>query len=862
METHIQSQSVRARGWTVVFGMAAVEGLAALLYLAGLPADAENALLLGFSARRLALMAALVGCASAFGVLAGLSLKPGWRERWLDPARSRVLFNALLVLLPLGAAASFLILLVLAALYRGSGDFAYSAYHERLLPLLAWAGLVCLQSAVWLGWAGGFHWPALRFQVGVFRAAAAALGLFALAWVFVALTGIGITPDIVGWGEPAVPLLEWQIGLAGLGGALFLLYLAYRRWPDRRDWIVAGALWLLAAGLWLGQPVRPAFFATAGRLPNNEIYPFSDGAYYGLFAQSVLIGNGFKGGEIAPRPLYITLLAGFHGLAGQEYEDVIALQTLLLACFPVVLFFIGRELHSRPAGLVAALWATLREVTAIAAAPFTEDASTSQLFFADLPAALAIALWALLAIRWLKAPARGSLPPLLAGGALGLAMLVRTQSLFMLPPVLLLALLGMPRSLPRRWAAWLRTVGWALLGLLLAVAPWLWRNWYVTGQVAFDDPRSQSGVMLARYILDADGSVPAPEIRPGEEPGAYAGRVRQGLLRSLATRPGPIARFVSAHFLNAEISNLLLMPVRHSISSPGELLAPDWAFWESWAGAPSSGQALLMALNLSLIALGSGAGWARLRWAGMALLLMNFSYNFSHALARNSGWRYLLPVDWMVYMLAAVGLVEAALAVLLVMGVPAGRLRPLLATRAAAPAAPASGSPRRAAVLAAGAALLLTGSLLPLVEVLVPRRYPEQPRPALAAEFIRRVEGSGPGLLASSLESFVEQPETVLLKGRALYPRFYAAGEGEPQTAKTGYEPLPYPRTLFQLASNEYYGLVVLRADQPPDHLPNAADVIVLGCLEQGYLDARAVLVLERDGSVIPAGEGIPARCP
>ncbi len=865
METNPQTQNVRACGWTVVLGLAAVEGLAALLYLASLPADAENAGLLGFSTRRLALMAVLAGLAAGFAWLAGLSSRPAWRSRWLDPLRSRAVFNLLLVLLPVGAAASLLVPFGLMSLYRASGDFVYFAFYERLLPFFVWAGLVCLQSALWLAWAGGFNWPALRFQRSVFRAAGVMMGLFALVWIFVALTGIGIIPDLVGWGEPAVALLEWQIWLAWLVGVLFLLFLANHRWPARRDWIVAAAIWLLAAGLWLGQPVRTAFFATPGRVPNYEIYPFSDGAYYGLFSQSILIGNGFKGGEVPPRPLYIALLAGFHALAGQEYEDIIVLQTLLLACFPVVLYFIGRELHSRPAGLVIALLAILREVTAIIATPFTDKASTSQMFFADLPAALVISLWALLAVMWLKSSRRSPLLTLLVGGSMGLAMLVRTQSVFMLPFVLLFALFGLSGGAP--WRArlflWLRQVGWVALGLFLAIAPWLWRNWQVTGQLAFDDPKTQTGVMAQRLNLSEQGYRPDLAMQPTEDLQSFSNRMNQNLFQFMLAYPERILGFLSAHTLNAEIDNLLLLPVRSGLADPRELLMPTQAFWEEWRGNPSGWQALLMALNLAVISIGIGAAWARHRWAGIALLLMNLSYNGSNALARNSGWRYLLPVDWITYVYAGLGLMELAFAILLIMGVPQVRLSPLLSSLPGEHSR-LSGwkNNQRVITILAGLAFLLVSSVLPLVERVVPPRYPLQTQDALADELLANPLLVQSGLHRDKVASFLAQPGARILKGRALYPRYYEAGDGEPRTAKTGYEPLDYARTVLQIASNDFYGLVILRSEQPPAYLPNAADVIVLGCMQDVYLDARVVLVLDEPGEFYLSSTGLPERCP
>ncbi|MBE0699245.1 MAG: hypothetical protein IH586_20170 [Anaerolineaceae bacterium] len=53
----------------------------------------------------------------------------------------------------------------------------------------------------------------------------------------------------------------------------------------------------------------------------------------------------------------------------------------------------------------------------------------------------------------------------------------------------------------------------------------------------------------------------------------------------------------------------------------------------------------------------------------------------------------------------------------------------------------------------------------------------------------------------------------------------------------------------------------MLRADQPPGDLPNAADVIVLGCMNDRYLDVAAVLVLGSPGGFYLSGERLPERC-
>ncbi len=868
----LSNKHTRFRYWPAIFALISLEAAAAAVYLARLPAD-PGGRFLGFSANRLALLAFLMVGALGFAAFAFRSRRVSWLEGWVRPQWRRPLATGLFLLLPLAALACLLAPLTLLSMYRTGGAFHYLAYYQRLLPLFAWGLAACLEILVGLAWSGAWHWRALKEQSLVWRAGLAVWVLFGLVGIFVAATGIGITPDRVGWGLPTVSLMEWQIGLAWVVGSGLLLWMAFRGWGARGDVLLAAAVWLLAAVLWLGQPIRPAFFAIAGRAPNFEIYPFSDGAYYAHFAQSALIGNGFKGGEIPARPMYVTLLAVFHLIAGQNYSDVITVQTLLLAFFPVVLFFLGRALHSRAVGVAIALMAILREVTAIYAMPITDNASNSKLFFADLPSALMISLWALIVVLWLKAAAQRPplhpsrrLLPFLVGGSLGAAMLFRTQSVFMLPVALLLALLAYRWN----WGRWLRAVGLVVLGLALTLSPWLLRNLSTTGRLAFDDDRSQTGSMAQRYSMS--GTDERFVYQPGEDPEVYSRRVTQGIFDFLWTHPGFVAGFVSAHWLNAETANLLVLPVRSGITDLRELVMPLRPTWQDWNGALSPWQGLLFAVNAGMIALGIGACWARAGWAGLLPLLANLSYNFSHALARNSGGRYLLPVDWVMYAYAAVGLLEITLAALAVLGVSPGRLAlylaaPNMARREDLADGALQGKQRPGisgwlAGVLIGLGFVLYGSLPWLVEQLIPARYPQQSRAELVREVLHSAIVESTGLDHAALERFTAQPGVVVVKGRALYPRYYDRGDGEPLTAKTGYEPLDYARTVFLVTAKTYNGLAILKAPTVPDHFPHPADVIIIGCPAGTYLDARLVLVLDGAGSVYTADSGFPETCP
>ena len=484
------AQSRLSRFWPAVLGLFSAISLAGLVALARLPADPEKTLALGFSASRLALIFALLGLALAWAGLGLVAWRTPGGAAWFEVARRPRLWDAVLLAAPLLALAAQALLAILWGLSQHGENFRYVAYAQRLQPVLDVLSLTGLLLFTWLAWLRRAELAAAHPLASalLWRAAVIWLVFGGLA-VFVAVTRIGITPELTGsWGKPAVPFLEWQVGLAWLLGSLLLLAEArapafFRSASKHADVYIGLAVWLGAALLWLSQPVQPAYFATPPRPPNYAIYPYSDGLTYAQYAQSILIGDGFMGDDIAARPLYIVFLAGLIGLAGQDYSRVIALQTLALAVFPLSLYLLGKELGSRPLGLAAALLVVLRDLTSNQVAPFTNDLTYSKLFFSELPAALMLSLFAWQAVRWIRRPEQARLAPLLAGGLLGLGMLVRTQSAISLPVALLAAWLAIKKP---RLA--LRGSLLLLAGVALAVTPWVWRNWRLTAGLVFDNP--------------------------------------------------------------------------------------------------------------------------------------------------------------------------------------------------------------------------------------------------------------------------------------------------------------------------------------------------------------------------------------
>ena len=439
---------------------------------------------------------------------------------------------------------------------------------------------------------------------------------------------------------------------------------------------------------------------------------------------------------------------------------------------------------------------------------------------------------------------------------MGITMFFRTQSMFIIPAILLLAWF----VYRRRHLAWLQATGLLLLGLALVTSPWLLRNYANKGQLVFDDPITQSGSMAQRYSLS--GKEINLRYQLGEDERAYSARIRQSIIDFISTYPDVVARFVAGHFLNAEITGAFILPIRDGLAEPGEILIPTHPFWEFRVGSLKPVQVILLVFNLALIGLGIGVCWARLKWIGLVPLAANLSYHFSMALARNSGERYLLAVDWVVLVYASVGLIEIAIAVMAVLGIPWRQVNPLLSRRTfgETESIPAMRIPLRNTVFI-GLILVLIGSLLPFVEWVVPQHYPDQTRPSLVAEVLEDPLLDQSDLDLATIERFISDPNVMVIKGRGFYPRFYNAGEGEEETAKIAYEPLDFARTVFLVASSTYNERVVLRSRNVPTYFPNPSDVIVIGCPGK-YLDAAVLIVKGDPGGVYTPDVDLSNGCP
>lgn len=893
----LERTTAEARRLAVIwFSLAGVQGLLAVGLFFTVPSQ-SGAVFLGLSAARLVFAAALL--------LASLLLlaAAAWTHR--RPASDRQ--PAVRALQGLSRPHRWQWLTALSMVGLLTGIFLVlltpeitepftSSLLERLQPLIVWFSGLCAQTVIlisgfYLGQAG------LRalFSNRILRGALLIWGFTLLVWAWVAWTRIGLVVDPTGWNVLGAPVTEIHALLAWLAGVIFLSLVTWAGRsqpspPARLDLLIGAVIWLLAVAYWLSIPLPESWFVTEPIAPNFEYYPNSDALIYDTTGQSMLVGEPFKSWDqpFPRRPMYALFLAGLRTLTAQQYLLTAALQAAVLAFFPVLIYLLARQLDNRLSGILAAALVIVREGSGIAVSG-SITVSHSRLLMSDFPNALGVLLFALLVVLWLRSPEIRLRQPLalLAGAVLGTFMLIRPESGVLLAAAGGIALLVLQRQ-PRRWMLGMVMMG---LGVALILAPWVWRNYQLTGQIFLERPGNRLDFLLERF-----GELqPAPPLagRASAQRNASLGGSRLQSDAALQVEPESptFLESFSTHFVHSQTQLALMLPA--TVRMPEALIGfmahqeparfyeqccttdsylrrlPFW-FDIDLQGFDLPRQSVVpLLVNLFLLSLGLSTAWHKQRWLGLLPLSFALLYILITAVARTSGGRYLLAVDWVSIFYFSLGLSQLTL----------WGMRGLTSWQTPSRwlAAEPSVESRRARPggkwLLPLALLLAAAILLATVEAFVPSRYDAERTEAQYQALLTADNASGLDLPA--IEAFQENGG-LILPGRALYPRFYPAERGAPGNpgtdtwagmARPSFFPQPFDRMGFYLVGPRNL-TVLLPSAEPVDGLPNAADVLVFGCPTEAFLQARAVAVFDQAGqfsalysdgtSGLPACESAP----
>ncbi len=650
-----------------------------------------------------------------------------------------------------------------------------------------------------------------------------------VVWVFIAVTGIGIVPDDRFWNIAGVPVL-WHQVIFTLLLILFLLDLKHINTGSKLasisqkpafPYLLMTLIWLAAVLVWQAEPLNHTYFAV-NTPPNYDTYPFSDAMYFDVGGQYFLMGEELNNGQITDRPYLMLYTALLHLLGGQDYQMMILFQIMLLALIPAVSYLIGWKLHSKTAGLVAGLLIILKEKNAIASA-FKVGLANSKVLTSELVNALLLVLIALCLLNWFRQGRDARLWPILAGGLTGLAIGIRGNSLSILPLAPLLALLVMlkqPKFLKQ----------WALVSLL-----------FLLGATA----------VLAPYSIDTAREFGTPfwldKIKNVIDRSDYASHEIEA--NTHLNRPAPetssdgFVILTLRHFLHNEATTVLMLPIRWQANPLKSTL--DHPIWDSatlWQGSLTTGEKLTLGANLLVLAFGIGAALRRWQITGLVPLAIHLTYNLTNAAARTSGGRYLAPTDWVVLLYFGIGI--CALVYAIRQWEPNPQAEKSIPTQL-------RGKLWLPALSLVG--FLLVGSAY-LLSDLIPQPYDlasaEARRSYLNAEVERLADA---GIDPTEVTAFINSKGAILSIGKALYPRYYQAGEATPASSHLPEIPPENARLYFMLLEDRTTShiSVPLPDDQDPTRFPHGAYGLILGCAKEGYIEGLVFIPLDRPNSQI-----------
>lgn len=811
-------------------------------YLLTIPADQKNSVLFGLSLERAALFTAFIACAlgaAAIGLVLFRSAETAARWKARLQKHEQTIHAAFLIFGWITAG------LLLSPNYR-FGEF--SDYFQRLKPaifLIFWAaasGTLLLSSIDFrAGWNLTISAAKKLFTKPFFIF----LLIFIVSASFIRLSGWGITAGNEAWYENAIPLQIQQVAL----GLTFLCICSSI--AGKRSWkklfqsrtINFFVIWALAAVIWSFAPMKSHFFAPGPYPPNAEFYPYSDANHNDAAAQSALYGLGFNHGRIVLKPVvsFVIYLCGL--LTGNRMNAMLMLQSALFAILPAAIYLIASDLAGNFCGWFAASLVIFQEWNALN----TTQILTihSRLEMSEFLSQVLFAFFALFMLRWLLASQLQSRYAAAAGGVLGLLVYTRFNFMALLPAVMLYVVVALWKMKRKALVSLLVFV----FSFSLCIAPWLVRSYQITGTFSPEIWGSFKAVVIGQRlkpVIEAqpESSIISPEIQSDSGLKTVASLIQAQTMPSnaaadqpqpaeLKLRIHPLIDTIGNHFLHNLSALLFILPTQLQFDDLDHLYTAENSVWQQrWDGKLTLPQGLMATLNLIILSIGLALIWRRFGWAGLSVLYFAVVYAASLGLARTSGGRYLVPMNWVIIVLFSCGICAII-------------QKDSLLTATDHPAASSAPLTLRSKLLESGRLLLISFSfcMIYLSMILIEQHSTPAFQDKPVEEASSAFKQAFPDLNWDLIDAQLAAGSMQLQQGIALYPRFYYFNQGE-HGSDQAYATQPYSRMVFKIMTADGNADAVLPIQSLPESFPNHASISMLGCLSEGshYIHALAVI--------------------
>ena len=236
-----------------------------------------------------------------------------------------------------------------------------------------------------------------------------------------------------------------------------------------------------------------------------------------------------------------------------------------------------------------------------------------------------------------------------------------------------------------------------------------------------------------------------------------------------------------------------------------------------------------------LIALGISFAWSKWRFAGLVPLIVNIGYYLSNALARTSGSRYLLPVDWTIYFYYCAGIAFILMKIVL--------NRPYPDNQTDIPKSEINLKQKRllSPFLVSCLVLLLLGCSLPIVNSSFPKRYGDLSNQQIIDKLAGTDFVNKTGVDLDTLSDFINQNDGLILYGRGLYPRYLPSSD----KVDSG--------LYLELINSDSTEIYIAMDASPAESIAAGKDFIVVGCQRENYVEGLFVYIDDQNGTILQA---------
>ena len=605
------------------------------------------------------------------------------------------------------------------------------------------------------------------------------------------------------------------------------------------DWIIILGIWVLAFQLWRFSPIESNYFTGISGSPNNTVYPLSDAYYFDKEALSLLNKGEFT--DRATHVLYSFILAVLHKFRGPDYLGIVGIQIGILALIPVFLYKITSKLHTRFTGILVALLYIIREQNGLQLSAVLSGTVANQLMTEPFGALGAI-VFLYLIIEWLQSAEEKNWIPALTGSVIGISLLIRAELLAIVIAASVAALIYLWKE-KKRWIYGMIQL-WVVTGLI--IVPWMSRNYLRNGIFTLD-----KGSFVQRRIVEYMGSLSTIFNNESQDNGIQKEPVDDLVIEDpdlLAYVPE--LKDVPRHLISSAWQSLLYLPSSHqpliTFSSiypglyendeiKGGFFSKDYSeryvrslpyYWYHWNGKIDNRSVLSIGILLLFISIGV---W-RL-WKGESTLVLILPFAFlSHiliwSLAGYSGGRFIKPSDWVSMVFYGIGLVEATFFILpnffgsTTERFPAIDLN-LFEDKIL---------PNRVftwSVLILSGLLVILGLAPTFSEAILPNKYNASTLD-VKLDKISQMDQSSDGLLNRCYIDEINESSSIVLYGKALYPRYFGKDETLEDDRQRSIPDSTNPRLdLFLIGENDIWVSLTLSEPQLP--LNHYSDVVILG---------------------------------